>query len=298
MHVACCMQVSKLTFCFHSKFHAMTSIEAKDGTGKIHYPHVQVPASDFRFLAGGDELNMYYISVPAATDTKGVEPLTAAFAFCGRCGCHVLHAPGAHSKTLDVNVDCLDSAEGTTLQIAPTKHNLSQGVPISNQWDFGREALEDDMDADSRADLFTLGPLTALTEDNIRYVQDPIIQVPTPRYSNHVSSAPLADSLTPDMGKFATPGTPTTVGTTSTDLPKSLQSLGSANSSDDSDTMRLLPPSRLAPIDTSLQSETPKAKSTTPMMRDQLKYYMSKHVSSSEKKQNTPLAEGDGTHSS
>jgi hypothetical protein len=61
----------------------------------------------------------------------GVEPETAAFTFCSQCGTHILHAPSSHSTILDVNTECLDA--GSRWSLSKDKHNLSQGVPCSDQ---------------------------------------------------------------------------------------------------------------------------------------------------------------------
>jgi hypothetical protein len=253
-----------------------------------------VKASDFCIVSGGEMLQMYYVAVPANGASPGVTPITAAFTFCSRCGVHVIHAPSARSIFLDVNVDCLD----TKWKLSKKKENLSHGVFMSDQWD-SQESTMRELDFASRDHFFSAGPLTALTgaEDDDDF---------HPTTESWVSSTTTLKEIKQQQELMMSPGTPTTVSTVGTGShnltapTRSFESRDFGTGSDGSVSLGLeLPPaatSRLPPpIDTSLSGNEAGPLSTTsshatPMMRDQLKYYMSKHVSTSgSKKRTSPL---------
>lgn len=232
-------------------------------------------------------LQMYYILVPAKGSATGVTPITAAFTFCSRCGVHVVHAPSAQSNMLDVNVDCLDSDDWKR---SKTKDNLSQGVSVADQWEQRDENTISDTDFESGVHFFSSGPLTALTggESDFRPIND--------GWRSQFSKDKLNPTLMTDPG---TPNTVSTGGTGSHTLlaPARLYEGQDAGSENSSSLSLELPPTAISrlppPIDTSMTpsaAEESKSSHTTPMMRDQLKYYMSKHVSpTSGKKRSSPV---------
>ena len=240
-------------------------------------------------------LKMYYIMVPASGSSAGVEPITAAFTFCSRCGVHVLHAPSAHSNMIDVNVDCLNTDKKWTL--SEQKENLSYGVPLPDQWKDNFDTINE-ADEYARDDFFALGPManSIVSDEDSRSMQESW-SLPTPKELKMDSTV-------------VSPGTPSTSSTSGTGshLAARVRSFGMEDSrtgSEDSDhhiaappVLKLPPAANLnlrlpPPIETGLSlspgSEI-SASNTTPMMRDQLKYYMSKHVSSSGKKHTPPLS--------
>lgn len=100
-----------------------------------------------------------------------------------------------------------------------------------------------------------------------------------------------ADDVTPSEHSWKSPtdhgpGTPSTVGTIGTDSVmsamryKSLALEQDSASTEDLEFMSTSSKPVLPPLNTSLPRpvESPSRKTTTPMMRDQLKYYMSKHL--------------------
>lgn len=283
--VALSLTVMHYSIVFLQQFRGPSTVLAKDGQGKIHYPHTHVHAPDFRFIAGEAILKIYYVLVPAAASALGVEPKTAAFTFCSRCGVHILHAPNAFSNMIDVNVDCLDA--GTKWLMSKHKRNLSQGVPALDQWKRHTGTIDsDDADYDGRSGFLLSDPLTMElgNGEDARSVQ-----------GNWRLVTPKSLTVDPTM---VSPGTPSTSSTSGTDgqLAVHERSFGMEDSRGvdlehaiTSPALRkLAPTSRLRlppPLETSLSEGNETIESTTtPQMRDQLKYYMSKHVSTSGKK--------------
>lgn len=249
-------------------------------------------ASDFRIMAGGSNLKMYYVSVPASGSTLGVAPDTAAFTFCSRCGVHVLHAPNANSNMLDVNVECLDTA--TNWSLSKTKHNLSQGVPASGQWKHHFEDVcSDEGDENLSIALSTNGLMT--TEfGNGEGTRSPkeTWRLPTPKLLK-IDSIPVS------------PGTPSTSSTSCAESQfpahphlNRMDNTGGEEHDEvvTSPPLLKLPPSVRSqvstPVDISHAAGIEGVESiATPKMRDQLNYYIGKHVtSSSSSKGNTPKA--------
>jgi hypothetical protein len=231
-------------------------------------------------------LKIYYILVPAAASTLGVEPNTAAFTFCSRCGVHILHAPNASSNMLDVNVDCLDA--GTKWSISKHKQNLSQGVPALDQWKLHAGTIDsDDADYDGRSGFLLSDPLTMeLGNGDVARSLQGNWRLVTPK------SLPVDPTI-------VSPGTPSTSSTSGTDgqLAVHERSFGMDDAGGEDleqaisspPLLKLPPTSRLRmppPIESSLSEGDETVESTTtPQMRDQLKYYMSKHISTAGKKE-------------
>ena len=82
---------------------------------------------------------MYYVNKNSSErwvrqPPKGNDEI-GAHSFCSRCGVHFLHAPNSHSAALDVNVDCLETAD-IKLAVTPEKvDNLALGSHVFGQWD-------------------------------------------------------------------------------------------------------------------------------------------------------------------
>lgn len=219
-------------------------------------------------------MQIYYVSVPAGAE-HGVEPTVGAHTFCEQCGVHILHAESPTSDVLHVNVCCVDGGNKPKIKWNQRNH-LSRGVPVEKQWD------EDENDDDNRnfnawdtqAEESTLpSSYTKLDES-----PDTLEEVAS---SDHSWKDP----------NIAEPGTPSTVGTAGTDSilsamrHPSLALEQDSATSEDSETLPVKP--LLPPLNTSLprpleSPSTTTSITTTPMMRDQLKYYMSKHLPSPE----------------
>jgi hypothetical protein len=203
-----------------------------------------------------EHLQMYYVSVLDGSE-YGVEPTMGAHTFCSKCGVYLLHAPNPDSNMLHVNVTCVEDAK--VIVSETEKADLSAGVPVENQWE------EDD----TRDDLHER--TSAWAWGNSQDIPDASVQ-------SDVSSKGMAS-----------PGTPSTVETVGTDSMTSMMrwrslaldhndSATSVGSESSEPSLKVLPP-----LNTSLSRnlETPASlttPTTTPMMRDQLKYYMRKHL--------------------
>ena len=228
---------------------------------------------------------MYYVNMPCKG--HGVEPITSAHSFCCQCGVNILHAPNSKSDELDVNVSCLDKAN---VQVIRTQHNLlSGGFPLAGQW-------EQPQVNSKRNETF--GPVISEDEDDEFEVQQETSMI---RLSLHQQLGENQRLVTPEC-----PGTPSTIGTSATENTHAVLSVrpmgwdhGSVASSEDLDSTvesvshGLGPPLGRRLVGSSVSSSlsrrsgisttTTTAKSilseaTTPIMRNQLKQYMSKHL--------------------
>ena len=231
---------------------------------------------------------MYYVNMPCKE--YGVEPVTSAHSFCCQCGVSILHAPNSKSAELDVNVSCLDNPN---VQIIRTQQKLlSGGFPLAGQW-------EQPSVNSKRNEPF--GPVISEDEDDEFDVQQDTSMI---RMSLHQHQQ-LEDN--PRMLPPECPGTPSTIGTSATENTQAALRVrpigwdhGSVASSEDLDSTTesaSLGPGQSPPLGRRLvgssvssslsrrsgTSTTTTAKSilseaTTPIMRNQLKQYMSKHL--------------------
>jgi hypothetical protein len=160
---------------------------------------------------------------------------------------------------LDVNVSCVDDAKINLSR--SQRSDLSSGVPVENQWE------EED------------------TRDNINE------RTSAPAWGNaqEIPDASVQSDVSSKHSDIVSPGTPSTVETVGTDSIVSTMrwrslvlehhdSVASVGSESSEPLSNLLPP-----LNTSLPRtlESPASvttPTTTPMMRDQLKYYMRKHL--------------------
>lgn len=134
------------------------NLEALDCTGKIRYPHVVTKASSFQLTKGSKNLGMYYVSLPLDHSKSSPSPhlkqagmtITAAHAFCKRCGVHIFRAPDSRTNILEVNVNCLDSSstngrdalEKLQMSFYDSNQKLGGGIPIENQWNKKQHQVE------------------------------------------------------------------------------------------------------------------------------------------------------------
>ena len=75
--------------------------------GMSGYLHLIVPAGDFELLSGEDDLSTY-------TFNTGV----ARHYFCRHCGIKSFYVPRSHPDGISVNVNCLDSATISSIEIS------------------------------------------------------------------------------------------------------------------------------------------------------------------------------------
>jgi hypothetical protein len=269
---------------------APRTLVAQHGPGKISYAHTRTRAGNFRFIKGTDHLQIYYVSVPAgAAERNGVEPTVGAHTFCSQCGVHILHAASPNSDTLHVNVSCVDQHGNNKPRIQWNQRtaSLSGGVPVPRQWE-AEEDVEERRNTWSTMESEDDGTL----ESSSKLDENPeTLDGITP--SDHSWKSATADPS-------PSPGTPSTVGTVGTDSIVSAMRYRSlaleqqdASSEEDSESLPtftkrpLLPPLSTSSRSVGGVADSPSRKTpttTTPMMRDQLKYYMSKHLPSATEK--------------
>lgn len=241
---------------------APRTLVAKEGPGKIQYRHTDIKSSNFRVIRGQGHLRTYYVQT---SDDRG------AHAFCERCGCHVLFAPSRTSTRLLINVNCID--EGIRkIKVIDTKSSISTGLPLERQWD---------------------DQLTTISE----VAHDPHVQLKQAQFRNMDSLSTEGstewklydelDKLEPTAWRsyHAAPRTPTTVSTFAppAEDTQSLPPLRIPHGV--SDTASIMTESDVFSV---TQSEFALGVSTSkplPVLRDQMKYYMKKHVSPRAKKE-------------
>ena len=199
---------------------------------------------------------MYYVSVPAISGSEyGIESSVGAHTFCSRCGVHILQAPNPDSNMLLVNVSCVEDAK-TNLSWSQ-EPELSSSIPVENQWE--EEDMRDDTHERTGAP-----PAWGIAQE-----------IPDASVQSDVSSK---------HSGIVSPGTPSTVETMGTDsivctmrwrssVIEHHDSVISVGSESSEPLSNLLPP-----LNTSLPAAAPTTTTATPMMRDQLKYYMKKHL--------------------
>lgn len=251
---------------------APRTLIVKEGPGKIQYRHTEVKNSSFRITRGQNTLKTYYVFTDDGQDRGG-------HVFCERCGCHVLFAPSRNSPLLLVNVNCMDAGI-RKIRVVDQNSSLSPGAPFG-QWD----------------DQMTT--ISEVTRDP-QIMSHSSAQLRYEAMSDTSSEWKLYDEverLDPSKQRayFAPPQTPTTVSSyTGTNVesdtkslpPYTIQQKGSdyetiMTESDFFDSRSEIPFG-----DRSVASAAPSISSKhLPTIRDQMKYYMKKHSSTTS---NTP----------
>jgi len=88
--------------------------------------HLFVSHSNFRLIAGKDELTTYTFNTGVAQHT-----------FCRHCGIKAFYVPRSHPDGLSINVNCLDpatigSVEETPFDGGSWEQNIAELSPISD----------------------------------------------------------------------------------------------------------------------------------------------------------------------
>jgi hypothetical protein len=235
--------------------------------------------------------------------------VTAAHTFCNRCGVHILRAPNSLTNKLEVNTSCLDDFRkdrngfddflsiNVTIDNGKDWMGMSEGKPVQKQLNTDNSKLDDDYESiarrqykDSSMSPWSTRSTTFEKEfDNSNYISQS--HTPVTVNSTIVSGSCLSsttndsDSTSDGISCDGNLGSPLI-----TDY--SLRHDESVSISG-------------WPIASSLQSLTPKIQKGTSrasaslgskvspqpssMMKDQLKYYMKKHMSSTSRMENTQL---------
>mmetsp|Transcript_19201 Transcript_19201/g.27122 ORF Transcript_19201/g.27122 Transcript_19201/m.27122 type:complete len:407 (-) Transcript_19201:248-1468(-) len=281
---------------------APKNFEAKSPRGKIRYPRYRSTATNFRFSQGKEYVQMYY-DAPENS-------LVAAHAFCSKCGVHILHAPDRSANLLDINVDLLDNKSrrnmvekkilrtDTTSGLTSEEVDWQDSLTESEYGEKGEEESHSALNDDVKETIFPNNGTKS------RQLRSQSIE----EHSAIPETAPPMHLLTvvePNLSG-SQPGTPSTETTTGTgsvveqmrmkalalETRSSLDHEGmvggdhlsvsssittgtapavmSHNASSLPRLRTLLPPSSTNP--------SPSSISSTPIVRDQLKYYMKKHL--------------------
>jgi hypothetical protein len=246
-------------------------LAAQDGPGKIQYLHTHVKSSNFRVIVGQDCLKTYYVASRRS-------PSRGAHAFCERCGVHVLYAPCKDSSNLQINVNCIE--EGIRkVRVVDTKNTISDGVPVEGQWDGDQLSTISEVTQDSRLVV----PLHHAESSLSNGISD------WKAYQNYeqIEELPTQDSFAAQKSRFpVTPATASTVDSFSAAADSQLASSLMESASlpvggMDSDVTSVY--SRMAQ---SVAGSSPRKHvdyqqpTAIPELRDQMKYFMKKHLSS------------------
>jgi len=241
-------------------------LATQDGPGKIQFRRTEIKASKFKVVKGKECLNTYYVYCKRTSRT-------GAHAFCGRCGVHILYAPCKNSPTLYLNVNCM--AEGIRkLRSTNTLATISDGTAVEGQWD---------------DQLSTISEVSAESTFMKRlYSQESALSVDSGDWKSY-SLYDANDSLkTPGASTEAypvTPATPSTVDSfTAADSQMSSVRLPTSDqdslATDSGSTISLNPPPQSSMQRTPLPSSKPQPGFASPQIRDQMKYFMRKHLAS------------------
>jgi hypothetical protein len=237
---------------------------AKEGPGKIQYRHTEMKSSNFRVVRGQGHLRTYYVQT---SEDRG------AHAFCERCGCHILFAPSRSSTRLLINVNCID--EGIRkIKVVDTKSSLSNGLPLERQWD---------------DQLTTISEVAHDAHIQVNQAQSQFRNLDSlsTEGSNEWKLYDELDKLEPTAWKsyYPTSRTPTTVSSfTAPPTDSDTQSLPAIRIPHGiSDTASIMTESDVFSVTHSEFGLGASTSKPLPILRDQMKYYMKKHVSPSAK---------------
>ena len=250
-------------------------LAARDGTGKIQYRHTKVKTSTFRVQKGHECLKTYYVVSKGAYDT-------GAHAFCERCGVHVLYAPWKNSPHLFINVNCL--AEGIRkVRVARGVDSIDDAVPAEGQWDdFDLFSTVSEVTRDSRWPPFHSSDATVSSTSDWNWkAQNRIEDISSSSQSiSDYSFRKPHFSLSPTL-------TATTESRTSSEA--SFSALQDDRSSNGSTSFAYPRPITLLPKPSPRNYDNYSASSNqfaSPELRDQMKYFMKKHISPTSTKNN------------
>lgn len=244
-----CYSVFHISYLVCSKLQAGRIIRARRGGGKINYAHLRTLATNIRVTRGAHQLRIYYVATSLCPNEEALD--LGAFMFCTTCGVHLLHAENANSALLDVNVHCLDNQ--ASIELTSHKHDLSIGKKAAQK---NHATPECDFEGDfshfvqnhdwSNQQLTVPGPIEPL--------QNKLASPSTPSTQYSGESAATGGGMDHDSASSG-PGEP--------------EGLRNGTGGD------------LLLVDTIYpQRQEGGRASTTPMMRDQLKHYMKKHLKS------------------
>lgn len=265
---------------------ALNHINAKScREGKIRFPNCSATANDFKFTNGTEFLSIYYVDIPVQKYSTSVRDVTsliekqvAAHTFCSRCGVHILRAPDNRSNALEINTNCLDDfhddkeERDNDLKLTISfdadidERGVGSGIAVKNQWS------KDEIDEDEVDTLYDDDSLT--TNKSSRYRPD------TPRTQDTTITA--GDTLISSSSSVRTSHTTGMLYDDDASRARVLQTMRN------SDTFGSIPPETptlstprstvSSPIITSAGEFKTHNGTHSLVMREQLKYYMEKHI--------------------
>lgn len=263
--------------CGSVRFEVVASrrLAVQDGSGKIQYRYTVVKASDFRVVEGKEFLKTYYV-VPKGTSDRG------AHVFCSRCGVHVLYAPSKESSDLYINVNCFD--EGIhKLRVMTEGTALSDGTPLEGQWDEQLKTISEVSAEPRSAQRPQNVPPEEYRSDHANWKVYKLYDQNERWYANTFSTKPTGYPVAPATPSTADSYSATTDSQTSRILgmeqdllTQDLESTGSTDTPIAQTTNAAVATSRLH---ADLQQPTTTT-AATPQLRDQMRYFMGKHLTS------------------
>jgi len=271
---------------------APNHIRAKSSReGKMRFPNCSTTANDFKFTNGTEFLSVYYVKIPiqkCSTRVDAIQALiekqVAAHTFCSRCGVHILRAPDNRSNALEINTNCLDDfhddkgdrIDGLKLTVSfdvdIDERGVGSGLAVKNQW--SKDEIDED-EVDTLYDDDSLATNKSLTTNkSSKYRPD------TPRSQDTTITA--GDTLFSSSSSVRTSHTTGILYDDDTSRASVLQTMKN------SDTFGSMPPETPT-------ISTPRSTVSSPVivpggefttsngthslvMREQLKYYMEKHI--------------------
>jgi len=271
-------------------------IEARDCEGKIRYPHFLTKSENFQLSSGSSHLSVYYVNLDSDEPTSKLMPpqkektKMAAHAFCNRCGVHILRAPDSKSDIVEVNVSCLDalsnfnedkrSKRNVKMKLSFSQGNQCMGSGKADLIQFQKLNEEcDSEDESNRKDQFS---------NNERHhvsMQSKQLEKSVENTALNLSSTHTSEDLVSNTSESNFSSTSSNSGSSVTiDTDVIEQTLTSQDSIGDNTSLLSLSSAPL-PIKPLHIDKLPRSKSLSlsapgkAVMRDQLKHYMERHVS-------------------
>lgn len=286
-----------LTRCVLSQMTAPVHIDPTPPNRNIHYPHIRVPVSQFSIRKGTEKLTQYYRRRQLSAQATKQSP--SAHVFCSTCGVEIIHASSAVSRELIVNVFCLD--ESNKRQDASPSVRENGSVPAytegacsniaSGQRSLNGEGYRMMVEERSYPSHFENGSVPTDTEGGCgnqasgqRVLNGDWCRMMVEERENNCGTPVPADSL----GSKFTPGTPSTSSSTEASVMDTARSAieddflafpGISVDTEPFNRSRLISPVHTTyPIRMSSTDSPHEPPTTTPLVRDQIKFYMRKHI--------------------
>ena len=256
----------------------------------MSFPNCSTTANDFKFTNGTEFLSVYYVNIPIQKCTRVdaiqalIEKQVAAHTFCSRCGVHILRAPDNRSNALEINTNCLDDFHNdkgdriddlkltVSFDADIDGRGVGSGLAVKNQWS---KDENDEDEVDTLYDDDSLATNKSLTTNkSSKYRPD------TPRSQDTTITA--GDTL---FSSSSSVRTSHTTGILYDDDASRARALQTMKNSDTFGSMPPETPTLSTPRSTvSSPVMVPGGEFTTCngthslVMREQLKYYMEKHI--------------------